>query len=225
MCQYKTAGNYVGRYGAHVHPLGTFEGSFEGMAALLSSEGLNASRFFELVAPTQTTPHQPQMQQTNASAATTTDTAAATDTTQGSSNGTVAGSATNGTAAQSQQAAAAAEAQTMLALHNEKRALHQNTPPMQWDATTAEHAQRYVDTCPSGHSSSDTSYRAANTGENIAYSTSTTYEASGAVAGWYDEIRFWSFATNRGSGGVTGHFTQMVWDDSVLLGCGVKHDC
>ena len=44
----------------------------------------------------------------------------------------------------------------------------------------------------------------------------------------YGKIMYWSFSTNRGSGGVTGHFTQMVWDDSILLGCGasrVKHDC
>ena len=27
----------------------------------------------------------------------------------------------------------------------------------------------------------------------------------------YGKIMYWSFSTNRGSGGVTGHFTQMVW--------------
>ena len=29
-----------------------------------------------------------------------------------------------------------------------------------------------------------------------------------------------NYGTNSGSGGVTGHFTQVVWQDSTKIGCG-----
>ena len=37
----------------------------------------------------------------------------------------------------------------------------------------------------------------------------------------YDEIANYNFETGTSNGGEIGHFTQLVWDSSTKLGCGV----
>ena len=45
------------------------------------------------------------------------------------------------------------------------------------------------------------------------------YEAS--TVAWYNEINNWDFSTSAGNGGgVTGHFTQVVWKNSQQVNCG-----
>ena len=46
-----------------------------------------------------------------------------------------------------------------------------------------------------------------------------------AIQSWYDEISAYNFNTGQSNGGVTGHFTQLVWKDSGRIGCGVKLTC
>ena len=36
----------------------------------------------------------------------------------------------------------------------------------------------------------------------------------------YEEIKDWSFVTSQSAGGVTGHFTQMVWKQTTKVGYG-----
>ena len=41
--------------------------------------------------------------------------------------------------------------------------------------------------------------------------------------GWYDnEEPNYNYATGQSTGGVIGHFTQMVWKNSTELGCGER---
>lgn len=110
-----------------------------------------------------------------------------------------------------------------LAMHNTLRAKHSDTPPMQWDDEVAASAQRYAETCPTGHSPKGSVYRGSDSGENLAWH-SATGDTTG-IQRWYDEIRDYDWTSPPGHRGVTGHFTQLVWDQSTRLGCAVKYDC
>ena len=77
------------------------------------------------------------------------------------------------------------------------------------------------------HSTSSQYYDSSNPyGENLAYAGTTgtvaeeaaAYESS--IQAWYDEIADWNYSTNASSGGDTGHFTQLVWQDSEQVNCG-----
>ena len=45
------------------------------------------------------------------------------------------------------------------------------------------------------------------------------------MTSWYDEVEHWNFGSSRSNGGVTGHFTQIVWRSSVEVGCAVNSNC
>lgn len=53
-------------------------------------------------------------------------------------------------------------------------------PALKWDATLAAQAQKYADSCPSGHSGT------AGVGENMAWGYS---DFNAVVDGWYNEVR------------------------------------
>jgi hypothetical protein len=98
-------------------------------------------------------------------------------------------------------------------------------PALAWDAASASVAISWVNTCPTGHNPNR-----GNRGENIYF-----YSAAGvlpqaaieaAVKAWFNENVSYTFTTNTcASGKVCGHYTQLVWAKSTLLGCGVKTDC
>jgi len=118
--------------------------------------------------------------------------------------------------------------------HNVKRCLHCATPIATRSATLEAEAQAYADTCPTGHAS----YADRNSaGENLYWAgfmasrTPTIAESyEDAVNSWYSEIANYDFTTGSSNGGTVmggaiGHFTQIVWKDSIQIGCGVKRDC
>jgi len=63
-------------------------------------------------------------------------------------------------------------------------------------------------------------FRAENVGENIYYAgygrearainADLSVIASDAVESWYDEIKDYDFETGKSTGGVIGHFTQVI---------------
>ncbi|CAJ0954898.1 unnamed protein product, partial [Mesorhabditis belari] len=55
-------------------------------------------------------------------------------------------------------------------------------------------------------------------GENIAMGSGSWGTVQSLVKSWYDEVNDYSFS--KGSGPGTGHFTQLVWKNSQLLGVG-----
>jgi len=98
---------------------------------------------------------------------------------------------------------------------------------MTWDEEIAAHAQAYVDTNP-GLAHSSQSYRTVNGeywGENLAMGSSIMN--SGAVVLWYNEI---SKTSDPSTGLVSsyssavGHYTQVVWKNSIRLGCGIANN-
>ena len=63
------------------------------------------------------------------------------------------------------------------------------------------------------------------TGENLYYfwSSDSNLAINGAepIDSWYDEINDYDFSNGRSkNGGIVGHFTQLVWNDSTQLGLG-----
>ncbi len=107
------------------------------------------------------------------------------------------------------------EIQKWLQAHNDYRASH-GVPAVTWSETLATSAQSYANTCPSGHSSS-------GYGENLAWAT-YGMEVSLVVTMWYDEEAFYDY-NNPGFNSETGHFTQVVWKDTIEIGCGLATNC
>jgi pathogenesis-related protein 1 len=106
----------------------------------------------------------------------------------------------------------------LLDAHNELRAQH-CAAPLTWSAEVAKSAQKWADDlaardCAFEHSK--TSY-----GENLAAGTEGALLPDGAVRMWYDEIKKYDFAKGKFSM-ATGHFTQVVWQGSRSLGCGIS---
>ncbi|KAK7381358.1 hypothetical protein VNO78_33994 [Psophocarpus tetragonolobus] len=89
-------------------------------------------------------------------------------------------------------------------------------PSLAWDDTVAAYAESYANErkgdCALIHSSG------SNYGENIAMSTG---ELSGtdAVKMWVDEKVNYDYDSNSCVGGECLHYTQVVWKDSIRLGC------
>lgn len=113
-----------------------------------------------------------------------------------------------------------AEKATMLRLHNEARASVSPTATamlkMYWDDDIAASAQQYADTCPGGHSGY------ANLGENLSWGA-PSLAAARAVELWNNEIEFYTYSPNScQSGEQCGHYTQVTWANTQLVGCGVK---
>lgn len=104
-----------------------------------------------------------------------------------------------------------------LAVHNKARALV-GVGPMVWNETLATYAQSYpyerARDCVMKHSSGPY-------GENLAAGWGSM---NGPVATeyWMTEKDNYEYANNTcdGGEGVCGHYTQIVWRDSVRLGCG-----
>jgi uncharacterized protein YkwD len=106
-------------------------------------------------------------------------------------------------------------ADAMVYWHNQYRALH-GVPNVTWNQTLADYAANYATECSTSHSGSP------NYGENLAYGGYTN--PSYYIYLWYDEIKNYDFS-NPGFSKTTGHFTQVVWKDSIQIGCGWVTSC
>lgn len=98
-------------------------------------------------------------------------------------------------------AVARADDQALLAAHNSYRAQH-CVAALSWSEQLAQGARDWASACAFQHSQGDY-------GENL-------FMGSGR----YNEIADYDF-DNPVYDNKVGHFTQMVWKDSTMLGCGV----
>jgi len=114
--------------------------------------------------------------------------------------------------------------------HNQVRA-GVGVGPMTWNAALAATAQAWADTCtdldaPIGlvdHNPNRSDGHPYYVGENI-YASSGTADPVAAVTAWASESANYHYDTNTcDSGQVCGHYTQVVWADSVDLGCGISN--
>jgi len=110
--------------------------------------------------------------------------------------------------------------------HNKLRCLHGH-PKMTWDDTTSKTAemwaQKRLAETVTGHSKGRN-----GVGENIAWQAgpnkqNTVKHIGEMIQAWYDEIVFCASDTcdkSTDSKKPVGHFTQLIWKDSIKLGCG-----
>jgi len=115
------------------------------------------------------------------------------------------------------------------ARHNEYRDTV-GVPPLAWDPDLAAIAQAWAEACVDEDGSGLIDHnpdRSANyqgsVGENIYGTGARVADPIAAVDLWGDEEADYDIVTNTCSG-ICGHWTQVVWEDSKLMGCG-KHVC
>lgn len=113
-------------------------------------------------------------------------------------------------------ALSAADQKAVVDEHNAKRALHVDTPPLTWDDTLAQFAEKLAAEYPCY--SGELHHSGADYGENLALG----YTATGAVDGWYNEIKSYNYSSDAIQP-ATGHFTQVVWRDSKKVGCAIRY--
>ncbi len=108
--------------------------------------------------------------------------------------------------------------EALLRAHNQRRAQH-CAKPLRWSNELSRAAQRWADKLARGRCTlehSDTAF-----GENLAAGTSSAFSPDAIVQMWYRELEDYRFA--RGSFSMkTGHFTQLVWRSTSMVGCGVS---
>lgn len=122
---------------------------------------------------------------------------------------------------------ASADMDAVLDRHNLYRCMH-DVPPLAWNDTLAKKAQEWADKVKGDLMPSPAAFRAdygnckEGTGENLARGATD----ENAVDAWYNEIEHTS--DKKGTVGSfrpsTGHFTQLVWNSTTDLGCGVYDD-
>jgi uncharacterized protein YkwD len=89
-------------------------------------------------------------------------------------------------------------------------------PDLTWSSDAAKVAQAWADGCVYQHNAG----RGAR-GENIAASApANRWTLADAVAAWAGEAQDYDYAANAcASGKQCGHYTQIVWRDTVRAGC------
>nr|QSI83986.1 cysteine-rich secretory protein [Calliophis bivirgatus] len=95
-----------------------------------------------------------------------------------------------------------------------------NMLQMEWNSKAAQNAKRWSDKCSFAHSPPRLrTVGKIRCGENI-FMSSQPYEWSGAIQAWYDEYKNFIYGVGANPpGSVIGHYTQVVWYRSYLLGC------
>jgi pathogenesis-related protein 1 len=121
-----------------------------------------------------------------------------------------------------------AELQGITLFHNQARAMVQTATPLpslQWEPALAATAAAWVATCqdtdqPIGlldHNPNRSDGHPYYVGENI-FASSGQASAQQAVDLWVAEKANYDYATNT-CNGTCGHYTQVVWRDTLYLGC------
>ena len=105
-------------------------------------------------------------------------------------------------------------------------------PPVSWDAILADSVYNYAIRCQgmngllSHNANRSSDYQALGgsgyVGENIYGSSGSGATPDDAVSLWMSEASSYDYAS--GNIGSAGHYTQIVWRDSVLIGCAIV-DC
>ena len=92
--------------------------------------------------------------------------------------------------------------------------------PLSWDAGIAGGSQAWANGCSPMHSG------APGLGENLYYSAGSVPTPATAVASWESESTDYTYAAIGdpvNDFNEIGHYTQLVWANTTLVGCGVTH--
>ena len=94
-------------------------------------------------------------------------------------------------------------------------AAHPPLAPLGWDQALADRAGRHAKRCVWTHGDDRT-----DEGENLAYSTKPTFGIDEAVLLWAEERHGYDHASGACVSDPCGHYTQLVWRDTLRVGCG-----
>lgn len=117
----------------------------------------------------------------------------------------------------------------MVCMHNEDRANALPAPspalqPVTWNEDLAKIASDYAAACVYAHNDDRSENFNTYVGENIAASYGSPNPEEIAMRNWVeDEIPFYDYADNSCTAGkVCGHYTQVVWRNSLEIGCALQ---
>ena len=110
------------------------------------------------------------------------------------------------------------------AAHNAVRQQTASMPDLVWDEELAGYAQQWANElvkqdCGLEHRP-NTGEFAQQHGENLFAGGGTTFTPDQVVGLWAAEVSEYNYSDNSCTG-VCGHYTQIVWADSLKLGCAI----
>ncbi|KAK0140485.1 Cysteine-rich venom protein ENH1 [Merluccius polli] len=92
---------------------------------------------------------------------------------------------------------------------------------MNWSDALAASAQAWLDQCVSNHGpASSRTINGYEMGENLFQSASPVNWDS-VITAWHNEVRNYKYPEGSVNGKAVGHYTQVVWNSSYQVGCGV----
>ncbi|XP_062953773.1 cysteine-rich secretory protein 2 isoform X2 [Cynocephalus volans] len=98
-----------------------------------------------------------------------------------------------------------------------------NMLKMQWSREATANAQKWANKCTLQHSDPEERKTSMICGENI-YMSSDPTSWSNAIQNWYDEsLDFVYGVGSKSPNAMVGHYTQLVWYSSYLIGCGIAY--
>jgi Cysteine-rich secretory protein family len=118
------------------------------------------------------------------------------------------------------------EIQTILDIHNKARA-EVGVAPLVWNCKLADYAQRWVNKDVWNHSSNQELSQiipGSRSGENLAVAAPATQPiATIGPLDWLAEKKFWNNKAGQCKAGkVCTHYTQVVWQKTTQIGCGLN---
>jgi pathogenesis-related protein 1 len=110
--------------------------------------------------------------------------------------------------------------QELVTAHNSVRARH-GVPPLRWSDELAKYAQKWANTLIAWGEFRPRS--SPQYGENLFEISGASATAREVVSAWAAEGKNYNYRNNTCSGRC-GHYTQVVWRDTKLVGCGVARN-
>ncbi|XP_030225374.1 cysteine-rich venom protein [Gadus morhua] len=96
-----------------------------------------------------------------------------------------------------------------------------NMLKMIWSNDVAALSQAWLDHCMLKHGPpSSRMLNGYELGENLFYSTSALDWAT-VITAWHNEVQHYTYPNGSGNGESVGHYTQVVWNSSWQVGCGM----
>lgn len=116
-----------------------------------------------------------------------------------------------------------AEIDQIIQIHNQVRA-DVGAGQLKWNCDLAKFSQNWANTDTYEHSTEQQRGQIITggvAGENLSLDSDTTAAMSALHKGWINEKSGWNNDSNTCSKEPCGHYTQMVWSKSQMVGCGV----
>jgi hypothetical protein len=98
---------------------------------------------------------------------------------------------------------------------------------VKWDTTLASAATAYAKKLAAASTTGYLVHSGSGYGENLSSGKGTSFATSHLIEGWANEVKYYIKGCTYPkctTGGVVGHYTQLVWRNSVTVGCGYALD-